>query len=73
MQAIPYTGALPIAEPTPTGHPAAAAQFLGQHFPRDATFEDTDDARKRGSIGQARPPAFGLGWLWRQERFDDRP
>jgi hypothetical protein len=73
VQALPDPSALPVAQAAPTGHPAAAAQFLGQPLPRDAAFQDKDDAGQCSTITDTRPPPFGLGWLWRQQRFDGRP
>ncbi len=36
MQAVPYTGRLPITQPAPAGHATAKAEFLGEVFPGNA-------------------------------------
>src|SRR5215472_4984984 len=37
---IPRAGVLPVAQPSPTGHPRTAAQFVWQHLPGDAAAKD---------------------------------
>jgi hypothetical protein len=44
MDFRPDAGLGPVAQPPPTGHAAAATQFLGQHLPGDAGDEDEEDA-----------------------------
>jgi hypothetical protein len=62
-------------EPTPTGHAAATAHLQGKIFPRNAGFEDEEDAGEclailqRFSTGIAE--ATRLGW-W-QQRLEDLP
>ena len=74
MQASPYSGLLPVTQSTPARHTAPTAQLLGQHFPQDAGFQDKDDARQGGAVGDAAwSPTFGLGWLCWQQGCDDLP
>ena len=72
QDAVPYAGLLPIAQAAPAGHPAPAAHFLRQVFPRDAGLEDEQDPRQRLAIRQRLAPVRfrPLGW---EERFDDVP
>ena len=72
QNAIPDAGLLPIAQAAPAGHPAAAAHFLRQVFPRDACLEDKQDARKRFAIRQRLAPVR-LGPLGWEQRFDYVP
>ena len=74
MQASPHACLLPVTQAPPARHAAAAAQLLGQHLPGDAAFQDKDDARQGGAVGDAAwSSTFGLGWLWWQEGRDDLP
>lgn len=43
MQALPDPGCLPVAQPSPARHAAAAAHRLRQVFPADAGLEDKQD------------------------------
>jgi hypothetical protein len=64
MQASPHARSLPIAQAPPAGHATAAAQFLGQHLPRDPTFQDKNDTCQCSAIGDATwPSTFGLRWF----------
>jgi len=73
MQTMPDAGGLPVAQPAPTGHAAAVAQFQGKVFPWDAGTQDIDDAVEGLLIADARPPSFGRGLDWRDQRFDALP
>ena len=72
VQALPDGGCPPIPQAAPAGHPAATAQFLGQHLPGDATLQDKDDAGQDTRFGSGVVP-HRLGRIHRQQRFDDRP
>ena len=61
-----------IAQVPPAGHAAATAHLLGQQLPADAALKDVYNASQAGAVGDA-GAALGLGWLWRQQRRDDRP
>lgn len=73
MQALPYTGLLPIPQSTPAGHARAAAHFQRQHAPRDARTQYEDNAGQGGAVGYRWPaaasPRSGLG----QQGFNDDP
>ena len=64
---------LPVTQPSPAGHAAATAQFLGQDFPWDAALEHEDDPRQAGAIRDTRTATLGPGWLRWQQRFDAFP
>jgi hypothetical protein len=56
----------------PARHPTPTAQLLRQHLPGDPTFQDKDDACKRGAVrDSARSSTFGC--FWREEWGDDLP
>src|SRR5438445_13224928 len=75
MQALPYAFGLPFAQTPQTGHAAAAAHFLWQVFPTDASLQHKDDASQRTAVIDAfaawKTKAARL--RGRQERFNDRP
>jgi hypothetical protein len=73
MQPFPHTRLVPLLEPTPAGHPRAAAHLLGQHLPGYATLEHEDDAGKGCPVVDAGPTALGLGRLLGQKRLDHFP
>lgn len=54
----PDAGRVPVAQPAPARHAAAAAQLAGQELPRDAG--------ERGPVGHAGPASRGLGWPGRE-------
>src|SRR5688572_1561871 len=69
---------MPVAEPPPAGHAAAAAQLLGQRFPRHAGLEDEDDAGQHLAIVQWRSsstavPVPSPEQRGRKQRFDEFP
>ena len=72
---MPHPGFVPFAQTPPARH--AAAEFLGQHLPRDATLGSdgypSEDARQSRSIWKTRASAFGLGRFGRQQRLDHCP
>ena len=72
MEALPHLGLLPVPQPPPARHPAAAAHLLRSHLPGNAALEDEQDAAERRTIRDtARPSAFGLGRFGWQEGRDD--
>jgi len=72
---LPDPGGLPVAEPSPAGHAAAAAHLQRQELPRDAGLEDEEDAGQRLAIveglatRESEPPWLGR----RQQRLDPFP
>src|SRR5438477_7653091 len=74
MQSVPDPGRLPVAQPSPAGHAAAAAQFQRQHAPGDAALEHEQDAGQRGTGWHPGPAAFRIGrWIRWQEWRDHSP
>jgi hypothetical protein len=57
----PRRRALPVAQPAPADHAAATADLGRKHLPRDAGFQDNDDAGETGTIGDAGTSPCGLG------------
>lgn len=47
MDLLPHAGLFPVAQPSPAGHAAPAAHFLGQHFPRDTGHEHEQNPGQR--------------------------
>lgn len=64
VQCVPYTGALPVAQPPPAGHAAAVAQFMGQLFPGDAGAQHEEDAVEGRLIAQPGPAPLGERSTW---------
>ncbi|ODV40791.1 hypothetical protein AWV79_20615 [Cupriavidus sp. UYMMa02A] len=50
VQALPDAAGLPGTQPTPAGHAAAKAQFLGQIFPRNPSLQNKQDTVQRSSV-----------------------
>jgi hypothetical protein len=73
MEPVPDPGLLPVAQPPPAGDARTAAHLRRQQLPRDAASEHEENAGEGGPVRDARPPAPGLGWLRRQQRFNDGP
>lgn len=69
----PDPSRLPVAQPTPTGHPGPAAHLLREQFPRKPGLEDKDDPSQTGAIRNPGPTAVWFRRLWRQQRGDKRP
>jgi len=70
---LPDAGLMPIVQPSPTGHAAAAAHLHRKIFPWRAGLEDEEDADEAVAIRDARPTAFGRGLLLGKERLDEFP
>lgn len=73
LEAVPHASLLPIAQPAPARHAAAAAHLLGQHLPRDARLQNEEDAGQGSTVGQARSAALRFRRLRRQQRLYHRP
>ena len=73
MERVPHARLVPVAQPAPAGHAAAAAHLLRQHLPRDAALQDEDDPGQAGPVRHPGVAALGLGSLGREERLDHRP
>ena len=73
VQLLPDAGRLPVAEPSPAGRAAAAAELLRQQPPGASCAQDEDDTAKGSPVGDARSTALGLGRLLRQQRGDGFP
>jgi len=73
MLPFPSTGPMPLVQTPPAGHPQAAAHLHRQQFPGNAGAQHKQDTRQRRAVVQARPAAFRLGRLRRDQRLDDRP
>ena len=73
MELVPDASLVPVAQAAPAGHPAAAAQLLGQILPRNPGLEDEENPRQGGAVRDAGPPTFGLGRLGREQRGDLLP
>ncbi len=73
MELVPDTCFLPVPQATPAGDAAAAAHFLGQHFPRNAAFEHEQNPGHGGPVRHPRSSAFGLGRFHRQQRCNHLP
>jgi hypothetical protein len=69
MDAWPDAGTTPGTEAAPTGHAAAAAHLLGEILPRNARFEDEDDAGQSPAIVEKWSTAF---WM-RRMRWKKQP
>ena len=50
VQAIPHAGGLPVAKPTPAGHPGAVAELLGQLLPAYPVDQDEQDPVQAGTV-----------------------
>ena len=55
VDAIPDPKLVPALQPSPAGHPAAAAHLLWQELPLDARLQHEQDAPERVSIRHTRP------------------
>lgn len=73
MEAVPDASVLPLAQPTPAGHAAAAAEVLRQILPRESSLEHEEDAGEGRAIGDAGTTPFGFGKFRWQQRCDDFP
>ena len=70
---VPGAVGLPIPQPSPAGHPAAAVHLVRQVLPGEAGLEDEEDAGQRGAVGDGGLAALGAGCPLGQQRFDDLP
>src|SRR5690606_20238627 len=50
VQPLPDAGPIPVAEPSPAGHAATAAQLARQVLPVDAGLQDEEDAGEAPAI-----------------------
>jgi hypothetical protein len=73
MNQIPDARLLPIPQAAPAGHSRAAAQFPGEHLPRDAGSKYKYNSPQTSSIGYARASALRLVSRRRQKRSDQAP
>ena len=73
MDALPHTGLLPCMQAPPATHAAAATEFTGKIFPRQAGLEDEQDTGQGSSVVNARTPAFGGRTMCWQQRLNQRP
>ncbi len=73
MQAPPHTGGLPVAQPAPAAHPAAAVHLGRQHLPGEARAEHEQDTGQGGAVVQPRTPTLGARRVRRQKRGDRSP
>lgn len=73
MELVPDPSGLPIAEATPAGHAAAAAELGWKPCPLNAGFEYKQNASEGLSCRNTGAPALGPGRLGRDQWFDDRP
>jgi hypothetical protein len=74
MELLPDAGLLPVAQPPPAGHAAAAAQLLGrQQPPGHAGPQHVDDPAQHRPVPDPGPATLGMGPLGRQQRLDGRP
>ena len=73
MEAVPDTSLLPLAQPTPAGDTAAAAEFLGQILPGESSLEDEENASECRAIGDTWTASFRFGKFRWQQRCDDFP
>src|SRR6185437_14688031 len=71
----PNAGLLPGLQPTPTGHAAATAHLDGEILPRNAGFEDEEDAGEGLAILQGLSTGIAeTTWLgWWQQGMEDVP
>lgn len=60
MNALPRTCLLPCMQAPPPTHAAAATEFTGKIFPRQAGLDDEQDAGQGGAVVNAKAPSFGL-------------
>jgi len=65
MQFLPNPKAVPLLEPPPAGHSAAAPHLLGQVRPTNARLQDKEDPAQGILIGHWRPPPLRLRRGWR--------
>ena len=70
---VPDACLLPVAHPTPAGHPRPTPEFLREHLPGDAAAEHKQNASETRAIRDARPSAFPPTRWSGQERFDKIP
>jgi hypothetical protein len=73
VQLLPDAGGLPVAQASPAGRAAPAAQFLRQQPPRASRPEDEDDASEGEALRDARTTTFRLRRVLGQQRFDGFP
>jgi hypothetical protein len=73
VQPLPHTRGLPVAQSSPAGRAAAAAEFLREEPPRAAGAQDEDDAGEGGAVGDAGTTTLRLGQFLRQQRLDGVP
>lgn len=50
VQLPPDACAVPVSQPAPAGHPAAAAHLSREHLPGQAASEEEEDAGERGAV-----------------------
>jgi hypothetical protein len=73
-QGLPHPDGLPVAQPPPAGHAAAAAQLLGrQQPPGHPSPQHIDDPAQHCPVPDSGPTALGMGRLGWQQRLDGRP
>jgi hypothetical protein len=74
VQGLPHPGLLPVPQPPPAGHAAAAAQLLGREQPPGHPGpQHLDDAAQHRAVLEPGPAALGMrrrGW---QQRLDGVP
>ena len=73
MQAPPHAGRLPVAQPAPTAHAAAAFHLGRQHLPGDARAQHEQNAGQGSPIVHPGAPALRARRVGRQKRGDRSP
>jgi len=73
VEPVPDASLLPLAQPTPAGDPAAAAEFLGQILPGQSSLEHEENAGECRAIWDAGTASFGFGKFRWEQRCDDFP
>jgi hypothetical protein len=73
VQPGPDPGRLPVAEPAPAGHAAAAAHLPRQHRPGDAGADHEDDALERLAVVEGWTAALRAWRSFGEQRRDQRP
>src|SRR5215217_2161097 len=69
----PDAGPLPVAQPPPATHPAAAAHLPRQHLPGDAALEHEQDAGQRRAILDRRTAALRARPMGREQGAEEGP
>ena len=73
MQMLPETRLLPVAQPTPATHPAAAAYLSRQHLPGQPGAQDEQDTGQRRPVSDRTSAALRTWPGRRQMRGDLAP